>query len=681
LPLRRSVVSVARIALIAGLAALVVLLGLSRWRHGRYLPPHADVAGGHVMRRALLWGLIVWLALMLYPPAVALSRDPFHGVVWTMWYAVDYRWLIAGYLLTVASVVALPPLAARWLGSGTDRDVPSAAAAPWSLWRPVLATLMGVGIAVVLFAPPWHLEATIGQVSNHDVHLSQLQAIRKGTVPYIGPASIQYGPGSQLLQYGYMSLAGRFSLLGFRETYGVFMLFGFAIFAAVSLGALGVRIGTLTWLLALYVSPFAMFGWSGPVLVGSFGWGNPFRYLGSYVVLALLPAVVPRTRGWRNVPALATGIAWGFFCWMSQENLAATILSGGLFLTAAWALAAYTVQQIRGAVLNCAVGWVLFWVPVLAYYAVAGELGRFVEGYFLVTRLVAAGMSNTPWDPEVNRGWNAAFALTPVFLFAALWLTIVDWPRRGFYMPLSASRQRLLALICLAAVAFTGALLRKDSSHFINVLIALPAVVAALAVQTAGGPGRWPVRLLVLGGIAAMVAQFPTARGILQFPQVYLAGASERFRLAPKPSQWKDDRGVPFERAGAFAGDPYPVYEGAVPAREFFEDMEQLRSITGDRPVFVHSFPGIPPEIVYFFADLTPGPILFNVSTMVFHNGIEDRFLRDMSAHCKAFGAVIGVDPAAKEVAIFRSCHPAASTIARSIGGEPYFVWLDEPAQ
>ena len=114
----------------------------------------------------------------------------------------------------------------------------------------------------------------------------------------------------------------------------------------------------------------------------------------------------------------------------------------GLFVVVAWALRACSFAQARRTVLGLGLGWLVVVVPILAFYATRGELGRFVAGYVLVPRFVAAGMSNTPWNWQIETDWNAAFVLTPVLFFGVACLTTFDWPHRRFAAPLSPGSTR-----------------------------------------------------------------------------------------------------------------------------------------------------------------------------------------------------------------------------------------------
>jgi hypothetical protein len=678
---RRLVQVVAGDVHIAGWAWLAVALIWIKYHHRIGLAARlAERPGDATAFKAALWSLTAWLALLSIPAWVAMSRNSFRDVVWIGWEFNDYRWLPAAYLVTIFSIIALPPIFARLLEAAQPPRLSPRGAVPRTRGRSVIAPACAVVLCVVLFAPPWNIEHGVGELGAHDVHLSQIQAIHKGSLPYIGPASIQYGPGSQLLQYVYMEQSGKFSFAGYRETYAVMALLGFGVFSVLACVLLGVGWGIVASVLALYLSPFWMFHWNGTVFEGFFGWANPFRYLGALLVLALLPKLVSEGDGWRNYRALLTGLLWGFFTWMSQENLAITAMSAGLFLVVAWALRCCTAKQALTASGNAVVGLLLFWLPVLVYYAAKGALPQFTRNYVFVARQVAAGLSNTPWDPDYNLGWSAAFYLTPCFLVVVVWITIFDFAKRQFIVPLPPERERLLALLCLTLVCYTGALFRKDASHLINVLIGVPLVVAAWAAEICRPKFTGRRMLALLIGPVLFVCLFPTAAQIARFPEQFVIEPAKRFwsRNDGQPSAWAADEGIAFRRAGDFLSSNYLIYPRAMPARVFLETMGEVRTIVGDRPVFVHSFPSVPPEIVYFFADLRPGPILLNVMTMIFNSRTQELFLEHMERHCREFQALVGSDPAAREVQIFKRCHPDATQVEKKIAGSPYFVLLSK---
>ena len=107
--------------------------------------------------------------------------------------------------------------------------------------RATAGVLTSIAIAWYFYGPPWYLsQPGAGGIGvQEDVFLSGFQAISKGAIPYIGPASVQYGPGVQLLSYLYMRHIGTFSVVGFRESWAIFQWVGATILFVVFFLAFG----------------------------------------------------------------------------------------------------------------------------------------------------------------------------------------------------------------------------------------------------------------------------------------------------------------------------------------------------------------------------------------------------------------------------------------------------------
>ena len=61
-------------------------------------------------------------------------------------------------------------------------------------------------------------------------------------------------------------------------------------------------------------------------------------------------------------------------------------------------------------------GFALVAAAVLGYYASQGELGRFLELYFLIPPAVAAGYSDTVFFGGIDGPWGIVYHLLPFFL-------------------------------------------------------------------------------------------------------------------------------------------------------------------------------------------------------------------------------------------------------------------------
>jgi len=106
---------------------------------------------------------------------------------------------------------------------------------------PVMAGLAtALGLAWYFSGPPWYLDKTRTPISHQEeVVLIGLQAVAKGHLPYVGVASVQYGPGTQVAAYWLMRHVTSFSVVGFREAWALLVWAGVSMLFAVFFLAFG----------------------------------------------------------------------------------------------------------------------------------------------------------------------------------------------------------------------------------------------------------------------------------------------------------------------------------------------------------------------------------------------------------------------------------------------------------
>jgi len=142
-------------------------------------------------------------------------------VAWTWNFGyINKRWLIGLYNVAIVTFMVCPVAVERW----RLRRLDSRAIPDRSPHKSRLRLISGVAVIVALAwyftGPPWHLQRHHRPIDWHEqIHLGGLQAISKGYVPYIGPASSMYGPGSQILIYAAMRLADSFDIVSFRTAW------------------------------------------------------------------------------------------------------------------------------------------------------------------------------------------------------------------------------------------------------------------------------------------------------------------------------------------------------------------------------------------------------------------------------------------------------------------------------
>ena len=463
-------------ASVAGLGAVVLLTlaGLC-WpsgRRGRWLDRIAAPA-----QRAAIWlALTAWFPLLLVVAYFSARATLPSAVAWIDFGHLDKRWVTSAYLLGVLAPMLLLVAAARvlaagreqppnwrsWLSGLAPRRVRAPAPAPsvaprtspvHATWRglaraPVTRATAGIltslAIAWYLYGPPWYLSgpAAGGIGFQEDVFLSGFQAISRGAVPYIGPASVQYGPGAQLLSYLYMRHISTFSVVGFRESWAALQVAGATILFVVFFLAFGYLRGLVATLLSALIYPAlpAMGFRPSGSYAGLFGWSDPLRYAGAIALILLLPVVVRRypARG-SLAGAAALGLLFGAMSYLAQENLVAGVVGavavGALLLLTGTS----SIRSVATALLAALAGSLVIWVPVLAYYAVHGMLARFLHLYFLIPQAVAGGYSNTAYGGyqatasarAAQAHWETFYYALP-FILAVLALLVVvqfrPWP-------------------------------------------------------------------------------------------------------------------------------------------------------------------------------------------------------------------------------------------------------------
>ncbi len=678
-------------------------------------------------QRAAIWlALAVWFPLLLVPAYYRAKSTLPTPVKWIAFGFMDKRWITATYLVGALAPMLLLVIATRVLAAGRAhpqswrawlrglapaprapaQDDPghgsagtAATAAPSSSWwsapsiRAAIGVLTAVGIAYYFYGPPWYLSRSAGSGpigGQQDVFLAGLQAISKGTVPYIGPASVQYGPGAQLLSYLYMRHIGGFSVLGFRESWAMLQWVGATIFFVVLFLALGYGRGLAASLMSALIYPaLQLMGFlPGRGYNGFWGWADPLRYAGAIALILLLPAVIRRAPSWRGLTGAAVlGLLWGALSYVAQENLIAgavgALVVGAVMLfsgTSPW-------RSVWTALIAALAGFVVSWLPVLAYYAAKGLLTRFVYLYFLITRAVADGYSNTPYGGTTktqiinDAPWRTIFYVLPWLLAVAALLAVVDVRPFRIATQWSVQRITLVAAVLTTILLYQGALLRSDTFHLTGTLLIVPALVvtvASLLPRLLGGRRRVT---LVVAGAAIVAASFALVPSHIYKPSAVRAEAvapyQDRQRLAAAAGLAAPTT-LAAQRVGAGAVDSLVCCQlDREPMPAFLLMVNRIQAIVGNRVTYVADFPGGYPGAIYFVADLRPAPIPMDPYTMVFtaqqRRIYMATFRRSVLRHIQA---LITANLTAPEARSFLNRYPQAKKITLSYSGQPYYVLL-----
>ena len=701
-----------------GIAGLLTLAAL-RWPPGRAARRLDRIAAPE--QRAAIWlAFTVWCPLLLVVVYFRARATLPPAVVWLGFGYLDKRWVTGAYLLGALAPMLLVVAAARVLAAGREhppswrswfrglapaearalteapspvpaarRGLVSAAAA-----RVTAGVLTSIALGWYFYGPPWYMNrpGAAGIGVQESVFLSGFQAISRGAVPYIGPASVQYGPGAQLLSYLYMRHIGTFSVVGFRESWAVFQWAGATILFAVFFLAFGYLRGLVAALVSalIYPSLQALGFQSSGSYDGFFGWSDPLRYAGAIALILLLPAVIRRCPAWRGlVGAAALGLLFGAASYLAQENLVggvvgAVAVGALLLLTGTSAL-----RSVVTAMLGVIAGFLVVWVPVLGYYTAHGLLGRFLYLYFLIPRAVAGGYSNTPYGgyqigaaaQAHQASFETFFYALPFILAVLALLAVVQF--RPFRVAWEWSRERvaLAAIVITTILLYQGALLRSDAAHLSGTLLAVPALAIMTATAVPRLLGAWRPVTLAAAGVAVFAASF------LLLP-----------RAALTPSTVRSEATAPYRDRSRLADDPLPAaaatvagrrvgasletlrhccQAGSVPMPRFIAFMNQLHAIIGSRVTYVVSFPAGYPGIVYFVADLTPAPVPVDEHTMVLNQPQYRAYLANFAGSVlPRTGALVTSALGAPEARSFRERYPSARLVTLKYRGEPVYVLL-----
>ena len=515
--------------------------------------------------------------------------------------------------------------------------------------RVTAGLLTALGLAYYFYGPPWYLNRTSGSVSlgyQEDLYLGGLQAIYKGAVPYIGPAAIQYGPGSQWFSYEYMRHFATFSVVGFRESWAMFEWVGASLLFVVFFLALGYFRGLIAALMSALIYPALQLMSFVPrdAYTGFFGWANPLRYAGAVALLLLLPAAIRRAPAWRGlISAFVLGLIWGLLSYVAQENLAAGAV-GAVVLCALLLLSgSASVRSVLTSLLAVLGGFVVSWAPVVAFYASKGVLSRFFYLYFMITRAVAEGYSNTPYgwpragQPPVpaqiaiSAPWAHMYYVLPFVLAALALLAVLKFGPFQIALGWSADRVMLVSLLVTSILLYQGAMLRADADHLTGTLLAVPFLVVTVATVLPRQLGirRWPV--LALAGVVLFAASFL----LLPF-QSYkfstIGAQAEAPMLDRQQLAAEQDPPTPptlaAQRVGPGVSDRVACCQRfSEPMSSFIALANQIHAIIGNRATYVDDFQSGYPGIFYFLADLRPAPFPLDQHTMVFTKQQNNRYL------------------------------------------------------
>jgi hypothetical protein len=659
----------------------------------------AAIAGGVLLRGTRADAPAQWVSRVSQPGATACAMSVAVGIallvvpafllVWrigadelTGWTYpfLNKRWLGALYWITLGALVLLPPVLRRLHVTPLEKPQAATVQPPTTpAWRraPGLAALLAV--AWFIAGPPWHVAVHHRPIDFHEqVHLGPLQAIDKGYVPFVGPASSQYGPGTQLLTYAYMKLTDQFDLVGFREANLLQHFLTTVLVCLLAWWTIGLPEAFAVLVLGLSFSPLQFFSPAGDgTFQGAYGWGSGMRYLGALVVVPLTVRRLLAARAGRQDWRLyVIGAAAGVFVWLAQENLSATLAA--LVFVEVLLIATHTItwRVAVSATSQLVAGAGLVAIPIVVYYMVQGEFARFVRNYLLVPRAVASGFSNSWWlEGPGDPGYRAFCFTTAVIVVAAV---AAIWHVRELRLryPLNAAQARLLAYLAVLAASYHTALYRADSAHLLNTMIALPFVLVLVFRDLPEWTAHTPLARLTLRAVIVAVAiwVYPISGVSTTLYATVIKPSAVRFQQDMPARMPSSDPRPAYVRATGHLQDEPAVVVGAGSMRQFLEDVSTLKASVGDRRTLIASALHVYTGLIYFMGDLTPAPYLFDRETMMINAALAAESVAYMRQRMSEFDCVVSWTLEAPEVKAFVEANPGATTDVLTLAGAPVYV-------
>lgn len=636
--------------------------------------------------RSLFLALQMGMLLMILPAALRSWRSSLYDLDWLAWGFQDKRYIFALYWIGLLTVLVFPAVFYALLSPRIDLQ--RSTASPDRIDKRSIRYLnifgkvaLALGFAWYFAGPPWNLDQLKRFVDVHEqVHLGPLQAIQRGFVPYLGPASIQYGPGMQSFQYVYMEQTRAFSLVGLRETFAIAYLVSFALLCLYATLSFHPGLAVSVVLLARQYSSFSMYGWDmHGSLDGFYGWSNPLRYMGGALLVLVLPSLLKdeAKQPWTIIASLLMGLLWGLLVYAAPENISCGVFGCVILATLLVARRQVKWRALLRVSACLACGAAMIWIPILSYYAWHGSCLEFIRNFLLIPSLVSKGYTNTRYYGDWSDPLTIAFYFTPLLLAVAGLTLVFDLRKRGFRERWTQGQRTALAALCVVVACYPTVLFRSDTSHLTNVMTGLPILVVVYLREVPGLFGLSGFRRWGAVAAAGLVFSCMYPFRVQEFASPYqllVERPTRRFMVhSPEPEHFGVEQMAEARLGGDLRNIDVLFYYGPS-GQEACRHFNGLHRELGQARVFVCSFPFTWASSVYFLADLRPAPASLDVSTMVVNSEIRDADLAHMLEHLEDYDVLISVDTKNPYAQKFMALVPHCVVEPRTFSGETYYL-------
>ncbi len=458
-------------------------------------------------------------------------------------------------------------------------------------------------------------------LNNHEtVHLKGVQAILRGSKPYLDAASSQYGPLQQLGSVLYMRATGQISLVGFREFWALMNFIGLALIVICVCVLFRPSVAALINAVLVMSPSFAFYSISSVGLDGFFGWANPLRNVGAILVAVLAVKVLSRHDA-LCLPAVIRSIGFGVLVGASllvaQENVVATfgvllfVVMLDLFLGKIDRTYLYLFCIFSSSALTVAGGY-------LAPYWVSGKLEAFIENYFLVPFAVNKGYANFDWYLSDNPCCKENFQSLPLFVFGlvvtsiggSIWaLKVVKYKQQDAENRLNSWRS-VAILWAASSFVFSISLTSMGSDRVKTLIVFLPIWMIPMLLLLLSEHNKPLIAAMVFATVGILIIAQSLSRDNSILPTQYFRdmASTSVVRMSGLKNHLVEPEAPSFKFADSFRGD------------EILEFTQWLREMPDGEVLLdpvIQPLVGNELGVYYFLADLTPFELPYNEQMMV----------------------------------------------------------------
>ena len=577
-----------------------------------------------------------WSSILLF-----LNQYKSNSLFWFNSYGfLDKRYLLVSHLAIVAISVGF------LYQTFNNRDVSTTTQYPKKngikkLPETVLRDrLLTAFLKTILVLTCWYLTFPLpknekGITLGFDIHsvvqYKSFQAISNGNLPYVGNASNQYGPGTQILTY-FLSAWGKEQSMQ-SIMYANFTLFSlFVLFFFLNIVFIfRLKIALMIMIANVFTSaPLSFMYWVNSQQIGGFfGWSNLGRYLLPTLISLLLANQWRKNNLWKS-RGFYFGAVFTFLIWVAQENIVPSLY----ILTVYFFALKFIFKQSLIIELKKYLPYFYFTVLMCFSWIILVKrenisVTEYFSNYLLIPKLVGQGYTNTFWTSTRNFEYFQFLALPCLMLLLTLFFAYLLKSSMNLQGQKSLeSFYAFLGILLSQAtlISYLSSLTRSDSYHYENTLTSVPTIFILFVVllfkkfdfQKVSFINR--SKLILVSSLLLFLITKPALLDIDQNKNRFMSSFQRAINL-DNSDKTNFDSDLFVKKVG-YLPDSFLKTSccGNLDATwsELITAANAIRNFSGGKKVYIdENIPGYFPEVLYFLADLKMGEAKYDRLTMV----------------------------------------------------------------